>query len=153
MDKNEEKKKVLYFDDEPFITEALARSLELFGWNVRQVSKIDDLFKELKTRQFDIVILDIMASIPNQKNKYVNFSMSEIDEMTPSRGTNVGIILAKKIWKEVNTDTPILFLSARRNPIPEEPELRRINCAYLRKPQLAKTIDEKLRELLNLKID
>lgn len=148
--KKEEKKKVLYFDDEPFITEALARSLELFGWDVIQVSEIDDLFKELKTRQFDIVILDLMAPIPNQKNKYVNFAMSEIDEMKLSRGTNVGIILAKKIWKEVNTDTPILFLSAKRNPIPEEPELEQFKCDYLRKPQLARTVDDMLRVLLNL---
>ena len=144
----QEKKKVLYFDDEPFITRALARSLELFGWDVTLVSEIDDLIKELKTWQFDILILDLMAPIPNQKNKYINFTPNEIDEMKQAQGTNVGVIVAKKIWNELEKRIPILFLSARRNPIPEDPELNELKCDYLRKPQLAKEVHDKLNSLL-----
>ena len=65
------------------------------------------------------------------------------------KGTNVGVILTKKIRKELKISTPILFLSAKKNPIPEELELKEINCYYLRKPQLAKAVNEKLIELLN----
>lgn len=144
--KKEEKKKVLYFDDEPFITEALARSLELFGWDVRNVSEIDYLFNELKTHQFNVLILDIMAPVPNTENRYVSFTPEEIDKM--DNGLNVGIVLAKKIWYELKMNIPILFLSAKKNPIPEEPDLEKIKCDYLRKPQLAKDVEKKLNELL-----
>lgn len=142
------KNRVLYFDDEPYITRALAQNLESFEWNVTLVSEIDELFKKLKTRQFDTIIMDIMAPIPNKENKYINFSQLEIDEM--DMGRNAGIILAKKIWKEFNKNIPILFLSARRNPIPDEPELQKHNCDHLRKPQLAHDVDEKLLNMLNM---
>ena len=151
--KKEQKKKVLFFDDEPFITAALTHSLELFGWKVTLVSEIDDLFKELKTRQFDILILDLMAPIPNQENKYINFTLDEIDAMKDAQGTNVGVILAKKIWNKMKKSIPILFLSAKKNPIPEDLELKRITCDYLRKPQFARAVDEKLKELLNIKVN
>lgn len=143
------KKRVLYFDDEPFFTGALAKSLEIIGWNVTMVSKIDDLFKELRTRQFNILILDIMGPIPNMQNKYINFSAQEIDNMKAYRGTNVGVMLAKRVWQDFKTNLPILFLSARSNPIPEDPELNNHKCDYLGKPQLADAVDEKLKELLN----
>ncbi len=149
--KTEQKNKVLFFDDEPFITAALTLSLELLGWKVTLVSDIDKLFKELTTHQFDIIITDIMAPIPNMENKYINFSQQEIDKMDV--GLNTGVVLSKRIWKEFNENIPILFLSARRNPIPEDPELGNYKCAYLRKPQLAKEVDEKLNELLNIKVN
>ncbi len=141
-------KRVLYFDDEQFISGALAQSLKLFGWDAILVSEIDDLFRELKTRQYDILIMDNMAPIPTQKeNRYINFSSKEIDEM--DMGLNAGVVLSKKIWKELNENIPILFLSAKKNPIPVDPELSNYNCGYLRKPQLAKEVDEKLRQMLN----
>ena len=148
--KKEEKKKVLYFDDEPFITEALAHSLELFDWDVTLESEIDDLFKELKSRRFDILMMDLMAPIPKKENKYINFTPKEIDEM--HSGLSVGVVLAKKIWKDLKKDIPILFLSARRSPIPEDAALRNYNCDYLSKPQLAKVVDEKLHEMLIKKL-
>ena len=152
--KKEQKKKVLFFDDEPFITAALTHSLELFGWKVTLVSEIDSLFKELKTRQFNILILDLMAPIPNQENKYINFTLDEIDAMKDAQGTNVGVIIAKKIWNEMKKSMPILFLSAKKNPISEEDlELKKIKCDYLRKPQFATAVDEKLKELLNIKVN
>lgn len=149
--KTEQKNKVLFFDDEPYITAALTLSLELLGWKVTLVSDIDKLFKELTTHQFDIIIMDIMAPIPNMENKYINFTPKEIDEM--DMGLNAGVVLSKRIWKEFNENIPILFLSARRNPIPEDPELGNYKCAYLRKPQLAKEVDEKLHQMLNNSIN
>ena len=145
--KSTEKKRVLYFDDEPFISSALVQNLNLFKWNVVLVSTIDDLFKELKTHQYGILMLDLMVPIPNKENKYVSFSAKEIDGM--NMGINVGVVIAKKVWKELNKNIPILFLSARRNPIPEDPELNNYKCDYLRKPQLVRVVDEKLTELLN----
>ena len=121
----------------------------MIGWDVTLVSEIDDIFRELKTRQFDVLMLDLMAPIPNKENKYINFSQKEIDEM--DMGLNVGVVLAKKIWKEFNNDIPILFLSARRNPIPEGPELNNHNCGYLRKPQLVRDVDKKLTAIVEQK--
>lgn len=144
---SEKKKRVLYFDDEPFISSSLARSLVTFNWDVTLISEIDDLFKELKSCRFDILIMDIMASIPNKENKYINFTPQEIDEM--DMGLNAGIVFAKRIWKDINEAIPILFLSAKHNPIPEDSELRNHNCDYLGKPQLARTIDKKLCDMLN----
>ncbi len=149
--KSTEKKKVLYFDDEPFISGALAKSLILFGWEVIQVSEIDDLFKELKTHQFNILLLDLMAPIPDKENKYINFSPKEIDEM--NLGINSGVVIAKRIWKDIDENLPILFLSARRNPIPEDLEQNNHKCDYLRKPQRAHEVDEKLKELLKREIN
>lgn len=148
--KKDQKEKLLFFDDELFITKALAKSLELFDWEVKLVSEIDDLFRELRTRQFDILILDQMAPIPNQENRYINFTLKEIDEMKQAQGTNVGVIIAKKIWNELKMNIPILFLSAKKSPIPDDSDLNDIiKCDYLRKPQFAKAVDEKLRELLD----
>lgn len=146
-DKETTKDKVLYFDDDPFINSALAQTLSLFNWDVLLVPDIDILFKELKTHHFNIIIMDIMAPIPQKNNKYICFTSKEIDEM--EMGLNVGVVLAKKIWKEINQTIPILFLSVKSNPIPNDFELSHFNCDFLRKPQLAKDVDEKLRLLLN----
>ena len=91
--------------------------------------------------------MDNMAPIPNKDNNYINFSSTEIDEM--DMGLNAGVVLAKKIWREFYKDIPILFLSAKKNPIPEDSELNNYNCDYLRKAQLAKDVDDKLRKMLN----
>lgn len=146
-----EKNKVLYFDDDPFINSALAKTLNLFDWDVKLVPDIDTLFKEMKTQQFDVLMLDQMAPIPKKKNQYVNFSSKEIDEM--DMGINVGVVVAKRIWKDFNKNIPILFLSAKMNPLLDNPELNDYTCDYLRKPQLARDVDEKLRELLSRKKD
>ena len=73
--------------------------------------------------------------------------------MKDAQDTNVGVILAKKIWNKMKKSIPILFLSAKKNPIPEDLELKRITCDYLRKPQFATAVDEKLKELLNIKVN
>lgn len=143
------KYRVLHFDDEPFISMALVRGLELYGWDVTLVSEIDELFKELNNDHYDVLIMDIMAPIPQFENEHVTFSQEEIQRMDD--GLNTGVILTEKIWQlEEYRDIPVLFLSARNRP--DEIELfleSGHKCEYLRKSQLAKTIDEKLKELLS----
>lgn len=142
-----EKKKVLYFDDEQFITSALARSLEIFNWDVTFVSNVESLFHVLANHQYDIFIIDIMAPIPEMKMS-ISFTQKDIDEM--DYGRNTGVVIAKKIWLlEKYTNVPILFISAKQNPIPDDPYLLNKNCAYLRKPELAKTVSQMLEMLLN----
>ena len=141
--------KLLHFDDEPFIVSALAKTLELLGWDVTLVSEIDGLFKELNNNHFDVLIMDIMAPIPELENDHVTFSPEEIQRMDD--GLNTGVILTEKIWQlEGYRDIPVLFLSARNRPkiITQFLQLGH-KCEYLRKPQLVKTIDDKLRDLLS----
>ena len=139
---------VLYFDDEPFISRALAEHLRLiYKWNVTLVSEIKDLFDELNGNEYDIIILDIMTPVPD----FHTFTKREIKEMED--GMSTGIVLAKRIWKN-SPDIPILFLSARSQPeaiskFKEEGK----KCVFLRKPELAETVDTTLDQLLNPKSD
>lgn len=152
MMRKDKKKRVLFFDDEPFISKALANSLTLFEWDVTFVDNINDLFKELKNNSFDILLLDIMAPIPEMENSNVSFSEKEINEM--DNGMNTGIVLARKIW-EFNNNIPILFLTA----IAVEHQQESINhftdegktCYCLRKPEPAIKVQDTLNQLLNLK--
>ena len=143
------KNRVLHFDDEPFLISALAKSLEFWDWDVTFVSEIDELFYELKNNHYDVLIMDIMAPTPQLENDHVTFSQEEIQRM--SNGLNTGVILTEKIWRlEEYRDIPVLFLSARNRPDEITLFLQSGHkCEYLIKPQLAKTIDEKLRELLS----
>ena len=143
------KNRVLHFDDEPFVISALAKSLEFWGWDVTFVDEIDELFYELKNIHFDALIMDIMAPTPQHENDHVTFSSEEIQRM--DRGMNTGVILTEKIWQlEEYREIPVLFLSARNRPDEITLFLQSGHkCEYLIKPQLAKTIDEKLRELLS----
>ncbi len=142
------KYRVLHFDDDPFQASALRNSLELFGWDVTLVSEIDELFKELNNNHYDALIMDIMAPTPSANNRYVTFTRKEIENM--NNGMNTGVVLTKKILTMPKyKGIPILFLSARKAPFLENPELNNCNCDYLRKPQLARSVDIKLKELLN----
>lgn len=140
------KKKVLFFDDELFISRVLAESLQLFGWDVTLVSEINELFKIIKSECYDIIILDIMAPIPEIENESIRFTKKEIDEM--DNGINTGVVIAKKIW-ELKQEIPILFLSARRaDTIVQLPKTRIFD--YIRKSEQARIISDKLLELLKL---
>ncbi len=144
------KKKVLFFDDEPFISGALAQTLQFYEWDVKLVSEINELFKIIKETKehYDIVILDIMAPIPDKNNSYIDFKKNEIEDM--NKGMSTGIVLAKRIWSISQYEQiPILFLSAKSNPIQSDKELEAKNCDYLRKPALASDVSEKLEEMLD----
>ena len=135
-------RRILYFDDEPFIAESLSRVLELFGNDVTLVSNIGDLCTQLNKYEFDILILDVMAPIPETSNEIFNFNQDDIDEMMD--GMNTGVVLAKKIWLLPKyKDIPILFLSARKSPFHDDPEyFNNHKCNYIRKPELGKTIND-----------
>lgn len=143
------KSNVLYFDDESSISSALAQNLELFNWNVTLVSKTDFLFEKLNNDFYDILILDIMAPVPKQKNKYVVFEKKEMVEMED--GMNTGIVIAKKIWEmEKYKDIPILFLSARQRPDSINTFIKKgKKCDCLRKPERSETINEIIEKLIN----
>lgn len=141
-----EKKGVLFFDDEPYISGKIAKSLELEGWDVTFIDNVNDLFMELRSRQFNIIILDIMAPVPEIENKYVNFTKKEIDEM--DEGMNTGVVIAQKIWREIDSILPIIFLSARR-PASITNLSKNYRFDYMRKPVLAETLDIKLKVMLN----
>ena len=145
-----DKNRVLFFDDDPFISKTLVDTLELLGWDVTLISEIDDLFIKLNSiLQFDVIILDIMAPIPQADSGYVKFTKKEINEMND--GLNTGVVATKKIWQmEKYKNTPILFLSIAKDPRFENPELQNDKCDYLRKPEKARTIGERLINLLNI---
>lgn len=140
---------ILYFDADPYIAQNLCCTLRLYDCNLVMASEIDSLFWELTNFQYDTLILDIMAPVPNMKNRFVNFNSSEIEAMCG--GMNTGIVLAEKIWEyKNNIDFPILFLSARRRPNEiVQFILKGRKCEYLRKPQLAKDIHAALQRLIN----
>jgi len=147
--KDNEKNNILFFDDDPFTVRSLTLHLESLGWNVKFVSDIDQLFHELNQNQYDILILDIVAPVPEMdKCKYVHFDVSEIDKMDD--GMLTGVVLAKKIWhSEKYKEIPILFHSARSNPIPGDTELQNGNCSFIRKPEFAKNVVQILRNIIN----
>ena len=102
------KNRVLHFDDEPFQARALAENLKFFGWDVTLVSEIDGLFKELNNNHYDVLIMDIMAPIPQLENEHVTFSSEDIQRMDD--GLNTGVIITEKIWQlEGYRDIPVLF--------------------------------------------
>lgn len=138
--------RVLYFDDEPFISGSLAETLKVLGWSVTLVSEVDELFKCLNNDHYSILILDIMAPIPQKNNKYVIFSKNEIDEM--NGGMNTGIVFSKKIWNLPNyQNLPILFMTARNAiTITDLPKDKKYS--FIRKPELALVVSEQLQSLL-----
>ena len=143
-------KKILHFDDEPLISKTVGESLHIiYGWDVRLVFEIDDLFRELQSNQYNAIIMDIMAPLPPLENEHITFTQEEIDEMYD--GMNTGVILTEKIWRMGNyEDLPVLFLSARSRPdIITKYQSDGHRCAYIKKPELAAIIDKELRELLS----
>lgn len=148
------KNEILFFDNEPFMVRSLALNLKLLGWKVKLVHDIDELFYELIHNYFNVLILDIKAPIPKINGKNISFELSEIDDMVD--GMMTGVVVAKKIWVIENKkyeNTPILFHSAKKNPIPEDKRLseqyKRKKCDYIRKPERAKNIHNKLQNLIN----
>lgn len=149
---NEERLKLLFFDNQSFVVKSLVMNLKLRDWDVTLVSDIDELFHLLNRAQYHVLILDIMAPIPPLNCNNVSFTESEINEM--NSGLNTGVVLAKRIWQhEKYKEVPILFLSGRADPIPTDPILqeRKQNhkCDHLRKPQWAKDVDQLLKKMLN----
>lgn len=146
------KRRVLHFDDEPFISRAVGESLHfIYGWEVTLVSEAEGLFRELENNQYDAIIMDIMAPVPKPSNEHVKFTQKEIEEM--DGGINTGVVLAKKIMYTTQyKDIPILFLTARSlSYIIDNPDFANNNkCGFIRKPALASDICNALQDLLNV---
>lgn len=146
-------KKVLFFDDEPSITNYLVMNLrDNYGWKgekeITFVSTVEDLLNEINKNDvtFDLFVLDVMAPMPSEELKK-QFSKDELDKM--DSGRCLGFVMAEKIRRiDKYKSVPVLYLSARINS--SIPDLEREYTFYLRKPVSAKEITQKMKELLKL---
>lgn len=144
-------KKILFFDDEPFVMSYLIKCLmENLEWSGDKelvfVSTIQDLLTEINSIKevYDLFVLDVMAPMPSDKLEEY-FSKKEWIKM--DGGMNAGIVLAEKIRKiEKYKNVPILFLSARS--ISTIPDSENPNTVYIRKPVSSAEITKKINELL-----
>ncbi len=140
-------KRILFFDDEPFITKLLIDNLQNnHGWSkdnlgeITFVSKPEDVIGKAKKTIYDLFVLDIMVPI-DQIGKDI-FTYEEIGRM--QNGDNTGVVIAEKIRSMNNYDkVPILFLSARI-----QPSQKMDNTDYIEKPAFASVVSEKMKTLL-----
>ena len=154
-------KKILFFDDEPFLTKMLIDNLQKnYNWNkdkygeITNVSTANELFDKIKDEsiKYDLIILDIMVPMDQVltdqiKNNHL-FSEEEINRM--QEGDNTGVVFAEKLRSMSNyKDIPILFLSARIRPS----EIIDNNTYYLEKPIFAKDVSEKMKQMLNINME
>ena len=146
-------KKVLFFDDEPSITNYLVMNLrDNYGWKgekeITFVSTVEDLLNEINKNDvtFDLFVLDVMVPMPSEELKK-QFSQNELDKM--DSGRRLGFVMAEKIRRiDKYKSVPVLYLSARINsPIPDS---ERDYTFYLRKPVSAGEITQKMEDLLKL---
>jgi CheY-like chemotaxis protein len=144
-------KKILFFDDEPFIIGFTVKCLqEIYGWNgdkeIDFVSTVDELLDKInnKNKIYCLFVLDVMVPMPSGELKK-QFSQQELDEMDDGMG--IGLVMAKKIRQiERYTKIPVLFLSGR--DIPNILDSEKDYTAYIKKPASAEEISKKMDELL-----
>ena len=139
--------KILFFDDEEFLSGLLIKNLRNnFQLNITSVSGIEPFLKEIENVSivYSLFIMDIMAPLPIEviaKNKFTPEEIKEMDD-----GMNTGFVLAKKIWAlQKYKDAHIIFLSARDIEIPKEYE--HLSTCF-RKPEKASVIANKINEIL-----
>lgn len=140
--------KILYFDDEKWLSETLQKNLmETYPQlQINRVDTIEKLLDELESaNKYDLILLDIMAPmsmiLDNVKIKK-EFNSIEIQGMAD--GTNVGEILYQKIRKMVGYNTvPVLFYSAKRMT-----SIQGDNTAFLRKPEFAESLYNKIDSMI-----
>lgn len=135
-------KKILFFDDDKFITEYLIRNLkENWGWTAEKdreitlITNTDEMLKEIYSdRKYDLFILDIMASLPTEDNEHIiKNDIKAMDRL------NTGIVIARKIREQERyKDTPIIYLSAK--------DVK--NIESIRKPVSAQELSKKMDGLL-----
>ena len=145
-------KKILFFDDEPIVSDYLVKNLqENYEWvgdkEITFVSTVCDLLNEIKNENvtYDLFVLDVMVPmlLDNLKD---SFSNEELIKM--NYGMSTGIVISKIIRKmEKYKDVPILFLSSRSIPtITEFSE----TTTSLRKPISPEEISKKMKEMLKI---
>lgn len=143
--------KILFFDDEPFITNYIVRNLkENYGWNgereITLVSNVEDLLQIIDSEDltYNLFVLDLMAPMPSGEVKK-QFSQDELDKM--DEGRLLGWVMANKIRKmEKYKIVPVLYLSARSTPPISDSEKE--YTAYIRKPVSPVEISRMMNELL-----
>lgn len=146
-------KKVLFFDDEPFIMNYLIKSLrEIYGWSgdkeIVFVSTVGELLDKLNSEDetYSLFVLDLMVPMPTGEVRN-HFNQAELDKMDEGRLT--GYVMAEKIRKiEKYKKVPVLYLSARTSPPISEIEGE--YTMYMRKPCKAEEISNKMDELLGV---
>lgn len=135
-------KKILFFDDDKYITEYLIRNLkENWGWTAEKdreitlITNTDEMLKEIYSdRKYDLFILDIMAPLPTEDNEHIiKNDIKAMDRL------NTGIVIARKIREQERyKDTPIIYLSAKDVT----------NIESIRKPVSAQELSKKMDGLL-----
>ena len=145
-------KRILFFDDEPFISNMLIENLQKnYGWSndkqgeITFVSTPKALFEKANdvNLEYDLFVLDIMVPI-DQIEKMNLFSNEEIGRMQD--GDNTGVVCAEKLRSmRKYKDVPILFLSARI-----QPSIMMPNSDYLEKPTFASELSLKMKEMLKI---
>lgn len=141
-------KKILFFDDDKFITEYLIRNLkENWEWNTEQdreitlITNTDEMLKEIYSdRKYDLFILDIMAPLPAEGNEHItNKDIEAMDRL------NTGIVIARKIREQERyKNVPIIYLSAKHITNIESIK----GDSYFRKPVSARELSEAMERLL-----
>jgi CheY-like chemotaxis protein len=143
--------KVLFFDDEDWYSKTLQRNLQdnFDNYSITRVSNIESFLQEITSDfVYDLFIMDIMIPIQlveDDESIRKKFTNSQIKKM--NNGFNVGEVLYEKIRdiKKYST-TPILFFSNKKSL---SLSTNYTSVAFLKKPELAKNINEKILELLN----
>ena len=137
--------RILFFDDEEMIAKTMQNNLKLFGFDITLISSIGGFLEEIKSNtDYDLVIMDVMAPMPSDDIKK-SFTAIEISNM--ANGIKVGEVLMSKIRKvDKYANIPILIYSAR----PESKAFK--NSKYIRKPDLARNINDEIENLLNKKL-
>lgn len=148
--------KILFFDDEPFITKYIVRNLkENFGWNgereITLVPNVEELLQTIDSDDltYDLFVLDLMVPMPSGEVKK-QFSQDELDNM--DEGRLLGWVMANKIRKkEKYKKVPVLYLSARSTPPISDAE--KGYTVYIRKPVSPVEISRIMNELLETNKD
>ena len=156
-------KKILFFDDEPYISRYLIACLNQiskdnnYEWDIKFISTIEDLLKVLPPNKFilllkeinnvtvtyDLYIFDVMVPLPSGEVENL-FTKDDLNKM--NNGMSTGLVMVDKIRKK-QKKVPILYLSARL--IPPIPQSEKSYTAYIRKPESPDNIAKKINELLN----
>lgn len=144
-------KKILFFDDDSFITKWLINNLkENYGWNKANETEIifcaelDQLLVEIndKNKQYDLFVLDIMSPEPSGD---LRNAFTEEELLRMNGGMSTGIVMKDKIrQQERYKNVPILYLSARLVPAQYLDKI----TIHIRKPESAEVISQTMSELL-----
>jgi CheY-like chemotaxis protein len=142
--------RILYFDDEKWMSGTLQKNLQETypQYQIYRVSTIQLFLAELQSHErYDLIMLDIMAPmalITENDDVRKKFSITDINGM--SDGLNIGEILYREV-RAINwcSEIPVLFYSAK-----QKVNIQDSNTAFIRKPEFANVIHDKIQSLLNL---